>query len=132
MAGSSVTFVPDELAITNLRFGWDGPIGRDLNRRLRTLEFRARMSAGISTGQLRAKMETKRSVERKGLRGDVGSPVKYAAAHHEGAKPHVIRPRSKKYLRFVVGGTVVFATRVHHPGNRPNPYLTRWLREAVK
>lgn len=129
---SNVTFVPNELEIHKLRFSWNGPIGRDLSRRLRTVEFRARMSAGIKTGELRARMHTEKSVVKQGLQGRVGSPVKYAAAHHEGARPHVIKPRHGKYLRFVVAGHVVFATRVNHPGNRPNPYLTRWLREAVR
>lgn len=129
---SDVTFVPDEVAIAQLRYSWDGPIGRDLNRRLRTLEFRARMSTGVKTGELKRRMETKRKVVRQGLEGRVGSPVKYAAAHHDGARPHIIRPRNAKALRFVVGGRVVFAGRVNHPGNRPNPYLTRWLREAVR
>lgn len=131
MANNSF-FVPDEAAIHELRFSWNGMIGRDLSRRLRTLEFRARGSAGVKTGELRARLHTERSVTSKGLEGRVGSPVKYAAAHHDGARPHVIRPRHGKYLRFVVAGRIVFASRVNHPGNRPNPYLTRWLREAVK
>jgi hypothetical protein len=91
------------------------------------------MAAGIQTGQLRAKMETQRSVTRNGLEGRVGSPVKYALLHHEGTRPHVIRPRkSGGTLRFTVGGKVVFAKSVHHPGTRPNPYLTRFLYEAVR
>lgn len=129
---SNATFVPNDAEINRLRFSWTGPIGRDLNRRLRTVEFRGRMTAGVKTGHLRASMETKRAVVKQGLEGRVGSPVKYAAAHHEGARPHVIKPRHGKYLRFVVAGTIVFATRVNHPGNRPNPYLSRWLREAVR
>ena len=126
------TVILDPVAIKTLRFSWGGMIGRDLNRRLRTLQFRARSSAGIKTGELRRRMEIQRRVVKQGLEGKVGSPVRYAAAHHQGAKPHVILPKKARYLRFVVAGRIVFASRVNHPGNRPNPYLTRWLREAVR
>lgn len=33
-------------------------------------------------------------------------------------KPHVIVPANKKALRFTVGRTTVFATKVNHPGTR--------------
>lgn len=126
------TVVLDEAQIFRLRFSWNGMIGRDLNRRLKTLQYRARGSAGKKTGELVRRMEIQRKVIRQGLEGKVGSPVRYAAAHHEGAKPHVILPKKGKYLRFAVGGRIVFTTRVNHPGNRPNPFLARWLREAVR
>lgn len=35
----------------------------------------------------------------------------------KGTRPHTIRPRRAKVLRFVVGGRVVFARVVHHPGS---------------
>lgn len=127
-----VVFVPNLPEIERIRFSWDGMIGRDLNRRLRTLEFRGRMSAGVKTGNLKRSMRTERRTIKQGLQGRVGSPLRHAAAHHQGAKPHIIRPRNAKALRFAVGGRIVFASRVNHPGNRPNPYLSRWLREAVR
>ncbi|WP_432001629.1 hypothetical protein [Streptomyces sioyaensis] len=46
----------------------------------------------------------------------------------DGTRPHVIRPRRKKALRFDVGGRTVFAAVVHHPGSRPNDFLGRALR----
>ena len=71
-----------------------------------------------------------------GLQGEVGSwHTRHAAAHHEGAQPHVILPRPSNpigRLVFRVNGKLVFAKKVNHPGNRPNPYLSRWLREAVR
>jgi hypothetical protein len=45
-----------------------------------------------------------------------------------GTRPHIIRPRRKKALRFDVGGRTVFAAVVHHPGTRPNDFLGRALR----
>lgn len=49
--------------------------------------------------------------------------VPYAAPVHEGARPHVIRPRFARALRFEINGQTVFARKVNHPGNRPNPFL---------
>lgn len=128
-------YVTDKAALGHY-IGWAGPVGNDLNRRLRTLEFRARSSAGVRTGKLRADIETRRRTVVDGLQGEVGNwGTRYAAAHHEGAKPHVIVPRPGNpigRLVFKVGERTVFAKKVNHPGNRPNPYLTRWLQEAVR
>jgi hypothetical protein len=50
---------------------------------------------------------------------------KYAPAIDLGARAHVIRPRRARFLRFTVGGKVVFARKVNHPGNRPYRFLYR-------
>ena len=42
-----------------------------------------------------------------------------------GTKAHEIRARLKQVLRFEIGGTVFFATKVNHPGNKPNTYHIR-------
>lgn len=58
----------------------------------------------------------------------VGSDSPIAFIHHEGTKPHIIRPRTAKFLRFPanggMGGGFVYAKVVHHPGTRPNRFLT--------
>ncbi|WP_234467785.1 hypothetical protein [Streptomyces sp. MBT62] len=46
----------------------------------------------------------------------------------DGTRPHIIRPRRARALRFEVGGEVVFAGKVRHPGTRPNDFLARALR----
>lgn len=125
-------FVANTQEMFRLQYTWSGMVGQDLNRRLNTLEFRSRMSAGNKTGALRASQHTQRRVVREGLEGRVGSELRYAAAHHQGARPHVIRARNARFLRFTVAGRVVFRSSVRHPGNRPNPHLTRWLQEAVQ
>jgi hypothetical protein len=48
-----------------------------------------------------------------------------------GTRPHIIRPRRARALRFRVGGRTVYAAYVHHPGTRPNDFLGRALREAL-
>lgn len=49
----------------------------------------------------------------------------YGQFVREGTKPHVILPRKGKYLRFEIGGRVVYTKRVNHPGSKPNPYHKR-------
>jgi len=46
----------------------------------------------------------------------VGPTVSYAPYVEYGTKPHIIRPVHAKALAFEVGGTLVFAKLVHHPG----------------
>jgi hypothetical protein len=58
--------------------------------------------------------------------------VPYAIFHYQGSRAHVIFPRRKRALRFQVGGRVIFATIVHHPGTKANPYLTDALPAAVR
>lgn len=42
-----------------------------------------------------------------------------------GTKPHVIRPKTKKVLRWASGGKFAFARKVNHPGNKPDDWLAR-------
>lgn len=128
-----VIYVEDKRAMAQY-CSWAGPVGKDTKRRLRTLEFRSKMSAGISTGKLKRSIKTVKMQGKDYLQGDVGSwTVRYARWHHQGTRPHLITPkRHGGVLRFAIRGRIVFATRVRHPGTRPNHYLTRWLREAAK
>ncbi|MEV5929907.1 hypothetical protein ACPCSG_26990 [Streptomyces cellulosae] len=45
-----------------------------------------------------------------------------------GTRPHIIRPRRAKALRFEAGGEVVFAAYARHPGTRPNNFMAQALR----
>lgn len=42
-----------------------------------------------------------------------------------GTAAHVILPRGNYPLRFEIGGTVIFARKVNHPGTQPNPFNER-------
>lgn len=46
-----------------------------------------------------------------------------AVFQHEGTKAHMIIPRFKKVLRFVVNKKFVFTKRVQHPGIKADPFL---------
>lgn len=48
----------------------------------------------------------------------------------DGTRPHIIRPRRAKALRFQMGGRTVFAKYVRHPGTRANNFLAAALREG--
>lgn len=59
----------------------------------------------------------------------VGKTIKVISSNphtvlvHNGSRPHLIRPRRGRYLRFEVGGRVVYAKLVRHPGFKGNPFL---------
>jgi len=144
------SYVVIDRAAYSLLISWQGPIGRDFNRRLRTLEYRAKMSAGMSTptptslgvpGALKASIHTDRKPATPSqLEARVGSNRPYALWHHQptgiygGRGKYPIRPRRPGgRLRFwwAKMGQIVYLRRVNHPGSRSNPFLTRWLREAV-
>lgn len=48
-----------------------------------------------------------------------------------GTKPHIIRPKNKKALRWVVGNRFVFAKEVHHPGYRGDAYILDAAADAM-
>lgn len=47
----------------------------------------------------------------------------YAKSIEEGSKPHIIRARKAKFLRFIVGGHYVYRRFVRHPGTKPYWFL---------
>lgn len=138
MAGS-VTYVEDVLALREF-LSWTGPPGRDFERRMRTLAFRQQQDAPRRTGRMAGQISQQhmqsdfgRYLEgAAGVNPGTGGQRGYAGIVTSGSRPHIIQARTAKALRFVVGGQVVYTRRVHHPGTRPNPYLTRHLNEFVR
>lgn len=62
--------------------------------------------------------------------GEIGSEVPYAAAHEFGTAPYEILPIKAKALRFVLGGQVIFAQSVQHPGQKKRPFLEPALEDV--
>ena len=55
----------------------------------------------------------------------------YGEFVREGTQPHVIVPKQANALRFLIGGQTIFAMKVNHPGNKPNPYHKRVLAQLT-
>lgn len=109
-----------------------GMVGRDLKDRGARGVGYAAMQVGVKTGTLQRSLKY-----RVGMGGGVpqvliGSDDEIAYLHHEGSRPHQIKPRYAKTLRFMQNGRIRFAKRVYHPGTRPNRYLTDNLYKMVK
>jgi hypothetical protein len=64
--------------------------------------------------------------------GHDGQLAPYARWVVEGAKPHVIRPRNKKALRWPIPGGFRFAKKVRHPGYKGDNYVKRAAAEAPR
>lgn len=75
----------------------------------------------------------------------VKATANYAGYVEFGTRPHIIRPRNAKALRFAPGagsrlsGTprrnahnIIFAKKVRHPGTRPRPFMEPAVRIAAK
>lgn len=97
----------------------------------RTLN-RAKVLCPVDTGNLRNSQTMELRTLGEQVIGRVSTWVKYAWPVHEGVNhPVVIVPKRKKALRFMVGGRVVYATKVTIPPRRGRPWLRRALTEVA-
>ena len=85
--------------------------------------------APVRKGRLRGSI--RKRVDLVNLEAEVGPGVPYAVFVEFGTRPHIIRPVRAQALRFEVGGEIVFAKLVRHPGTRPQPFM-RETAEAVE
>jgi hypothetical protein len=88
----------------------------------------AKRMAGYRTGALRKNIRGYHLGNFTGQYVVIMADVPYALLHHQGTKPHIIRPNDTNGVLVFNGsrGRVV-TTMVRHPGTRPNPYLSRQL-----
>ncbi|MDP2811771.1 MAG: hypothetical protein Q8O34_16660 [Rhodocyclaceae bacterium] len=56
----------------------------------------------------------------------------HAVFVHWGTRPHVIRPKNRKVLRWPSGGAFAFARKVNHPGYKGDPWLHQAANEAIR
>lgn len=117
----------------DLRRAIRGASRQELTNAGRQVVNRAKVLAPVDTGRLRAAIGPAKFSRSWTLRPRVTIEVNvaYAAFVHDGTRPHIIRPRNAQVLRFQVGGQVVYARVVHHPGTRARPFLDRALREVT-
>lgn len=104
-----------------------GIVARFLQRRARRVEAEARRLAPGSMGRgITSRIEG----SGRNLSAVITSTHPATRYVINGTRPHPIRPRNAKALRFRVGGRVVYAKYVNHPGTKPNDFLTKALRAA--
>lgn len=112
----------------------NGLMGREMDRRAERVQNAAVRQAGLWKNRLKPSMRrewlTSTNPDRLSMR--IGSNVRHALVHHQGAKRHVIRARTGKVLRYEKDGRVFFARSVNHPGHRGNPYLRDSLHLFVR
>ncbi len=85
------------------------------------------------TGKLQKSQKHRVARLGKNRRLFITNAKKYAPAIDGGARPHVIIPRFRNYLRFRgKGGGWVFTDRVKHPGNKPYKFGFRATNSAYR
>ncbi len=118
-----------------LNFMLDNPKG-EVGKHLRMIGLEiligARAMVGVRTGRLRRSLHMKQGRRSRYQYITVGSNMNYAYMHHEGTSRHQIRAREGRIMRFNVGGRVVYARKVNHPGTKPRKYLTVPMTRAVR
>lgn len=93
------------------------PVWRQMNRLGSTCSVVAKIKAPVNTSRLRDAIDHVMVPAPPRLTARVRCTVNYAKFVHEGHPE--IRPKTKKALRFVANGEVVFATRVKALAGRP-------------
>lgn len=80
----------------------------------------------VNTGRLRDSIRAFRPVKTAdGYTAGAGTDVPYAPYVEWDTRPHEIRPRRAKALRFMVGGQIIFAQKVNHPGTTGIHFMSR-------
>lgn len=108
----------------------DGPVIRDLRRRMTRAKAGAQTMVRKRTGRLFASIRMNDKITKAGPYVEViagGRGFKYTMVEHDGSRPHIIRARFKKSLRFQVAGKTVFRKQVRHPGTTGTKFLERAL-----
>lgn len=104
-----------------------GPAERRIRQKTRRV---AEIAAEQAPGSMGAYVDWRVEEGPRRLQGVV--TCDHPAVHFvvNGTRPHLIRPKRAKALRFEVGGRLVFSQLVRHPGTRPDDFLGRALRLA--
>lgn len=131
----SGAFRPDPVALDRVLRGPDGPIVRDVQRRTRNVQLKAKDLAPKRSRDLERNILSRVGIDARGVLGRVIAgeqlPDARAVWMEAGTRAHEIRPKQPSgTLSFLVQGKRVWARKVQHPGNRPYRYMIRALEEA--
>lgn len=128
---SPVVFQFNDREIQRVLNSPEGNVSKYLVKKAIIITAKAKAQVGVKTGALKKSIGWKYGRSLLGPYVEIGSSLHYAYLHHEGSRPHLIRPKRAQVVRFSSKGSTIFAHRVVHPGTRPNRYLTdnlRWFR----
>jgi hypothetical protein len=101
--------------------------------------------SGKQKAKPRAKLKTsiRWSVRKQGKEAIVRANARHAHLVHDGTRPHVIRAKNRasagragglfrrKAMVIPIGGRLVFARSVRHPGAKAQPFLDRAREDSV-
>lgn len=104
-----------------------GDVGRWMDDRAKAHVRAAKARVGVKTGATRSSIHSRHARDARGQFVEISATTRSAYMHHQGTRPHVIRPNTGRVMRFTSQGRIVYARRVLHPGTRPNRYLTDTL-----
>lgn len=107
-----------------------GLVYRNMTRRVRRAEAEAKRLAPTASVARQITSSVDRGPGGE-FRGTIRSGHPASIYLINGTRPHIIRPVRAQALRFVVGGRVVYAKVVHHPGTQAQDYLRPALRAAL-
>lgn len=126
----STSFSLDRTRIERMLRLPGGMVYRNMERRVRRVEAEAvRRAPGSMKQGIRVSIERGPGGE---FRGRVTSthPATIFVVNY--TRPHMIFPRRPGgVLRFTVGGRVVYARFVNHPGTKAQPFLQEAIRAAL-
>lgn len=122
----------DEPALNHLLNEPSGDVGRHMRKIGLSILAGAKAMVGVRTGRLKRSLHLRQGVRGRVQYIEVGSNVPYAYMHHEGTRRHEIHAREGRLMRFNVGGKVVYAKKVMHPGTKPRKYLTVPMNRVVR
>lgn len=131
MAGE-INLQLDDRALYKLLDSPKGAVGRHMRRIAQEILAGAKVMVGVRTGALKRSLTIRQGVRGRVQYVSVGSNLPHALMHHEGTRPHSISAHEGRIMRFNVGGRVVYARRVNHPGTRPRKYLTVPMERTVR
>ncbi len=99
-----------------------------LERKNKQALLRAKRQVGFRTGALQRNIRAYHLGNFTGQYAGLIADKPYALMHHEGTRPHIITPKEPGgVLVFSKGSRVVRTRVVHHPGTKPNRYLSDQL-----
>lgn len=93
------TFVPNPAGLAQLLTSPEGPVYKDLARRVVRVDALAKQLCPVDTGRLRSSIGWRIVADARGLIGFIGTDVKYAGYVHDGTQGgQFITPVTKQAL----------------------------------